>query len=418
MRVLNLAMEAALADVQKAWTEQRRVDNLPRLVAVKAGQLPTDVRERFLADALQGSGSLLDTHPPDQRRIDRAMRDAVPGIFDVDAPAAALFRGVEGLCKRATFDFYRGSMGDEVMGMSEVTVEEIAGVAEGSMADCQALERFTQGYFNSRNPLFLPNEAGRPADNVEGTLRELASVGEELARLLPGSQALFSSLQEQEQRLITLAQLAQVSKSRLKFKPGDFNLKSGTPEEINRVRGQTLSRKSDLMKQLTPLNDRLARRLTLALRLGQTPEISSRLAPAPDVAMRIAALAGLRDAFPSFRSLVESFESVSALFPHVEGNIHNEDLVGAIQTASSRWTTLLPGFVEKLAKVPFPFPGQDAPATMDRYVAGELPHAEDIGGWVQTVDGSIGRVYDLYGKIMGELVAVAEKVEGVVKTPA
>jgi Zn-dependent protease with chaperone function len=419
--VLTLAWQGALADLTEAWNTRRRVSNLPRLVSMKAAQIPTEIRERYLADMLRGRGSLLDTHPPDQRRIDRAMKENAPGIFALELPAPAIFRDFEGLAKRATFDFYRVSQGDEVLNKKEVSPEDLLGTPAEETADRQALERFTQGYFNSRNPLFLPNEAARPADDVAAALQEFAALGEDLARLLPGSQSLFSSLQEQEQKILRLSQLAQVSKSRLKFKPGDFDLKNGDPDEINRVRGQALSRRSELMKQLAPINERLARRLTLALRLVQSPEISARMpagAPAPDLLPpRITALLGLRDAFPSFRTLVESFESVAPLFPHVNENLHNESLIGTIQSASSRWTSLLPGFTEMLAKVPFPYPGLSPAATLDRYVAGDLPHAEDLGGWIRTVNESIEHVYGLYGKIMGELVAVAERVEGLVRTP-
>ncbi|HVE43205.1 MAG TPA: M48 family metallopeptidase [Planctomycetota bacterium] len=418
--VLTLAWQGALADLTEAWNTRRRVGNLPRLVSLKAQQIPTDVRERFLADMLRGRGSLLDTHPPDQHRIDRAIQANAAGIFELDLPASAIFRDFEGLAKRATFDFYRTAQGDEVLNKKEVTPEELLGTPAEEMADRQALERFTQGYFNSRNPFFLPNEAARPVEDVAAAVKEFTSLGEELARLLPGSQAQFSSLQEQEQRVLRLSQLAQVSRSKLKFKPGDFDLKSADPDEINRVRGQALSRRSDLMKQLAPINERLIRRLTLALRLVQSSEISARMAsdPLPDLLPRITALHGLRDAFPAFRTLVESFESVTPLFPHVNENLHNESLIGTIQSASSRWTSLLPGFAEKLTKVPFPYPGPSAAATLDRYVAGDLPHAEDLGAWIQTVNDSIDRVFGLYGKIMGELVALAEKVEVAVRPPA
>jgi Zn-dependent protease with chaperone function len=101
----------ALAALAKFYREGRLGDNLPRLIAIYSSQMPDDVLQEIQRRHERARTHLLDTHPCDRDRIANARRDGSPGIFHLQQPASSLFTDFDDVCRKATWDFFRGFLG-------------------------------------------------------------------------------------------------------------------------------------------------------------------------------------------------------------------------------------------------------------------------------------------------------------------
>ena len=171
--VLNLAHQGAIDTLSQSWTERRLGDDLPRLILAEHARIPDAARRELLDHHLKGKGSVFDTHPPDQRRIERAERTPSKGVFTIDLPAVELFRDFPGLSRRATSAFYREVLGKEFSEKNLVRAETMVAQESAARSDQDALARFFQDAVLPSAPLFVPDAAKTPAEDVEAAAREL-----------------------------------------------------------------------------------------------------------------------------------------------------------------------------------------------------------------------------------------------------
>ena len=419
--LLDLANQAAFSSLEDAWKDRRLADNLPRLVVAQHERIPKDLQERYLAERSQGKGNLFDTHPPDDRRLDAASRKPMAGVFDIDVPATALFRDFDAVARRATVDYYREALEEEITEKNLLSVEEITGRERAQAADQEAAARYFGGLFAASRPPFLPPEAATPPEDAAAAAAELRGARTELQGAAAEAVPITKDLVEQDERCTLLAQMELVAKAKLKFNPAEFGLKGSEPLTVKNARRSAEVKKQETERGLAEIQQRMVRRLTLAVRLAHAPEVASRLADADrspaEIGRQLEALAGLRDASDDLWRLADSFQAANLLLSNIEGNEENEAFIGEIKIAAGRWHKLLSALSGKLAAVPYPFDHAQGDLTVAQYAIEKIPSHEEIGDVISAAGEALDRLFGLQSRILGQLVALAEKVEAVVADP-
>src|SRR5260370_27488755 len=95
--LLQIAQSIAWQDTGVVLRECQLPDNMPALIAGRVGTIADESVDSIIAGALQQKTGRFDSHPCMSDRIASSRRFGTPGIFQLDAPATALFADFDGL---------------------------------------------------------------------------------------------------------------------------------------------------------------------------------------------------------------------------------------------------------------------------------------------------------------------------------
>jgi len=125
MRMLGAGHQVAVADLSLAFDSDKKVDNLPRLAALKASRFTDRERMEIMSYVEETNSSVFDTHPSDKERIRKAMEANTEASFSHTGPAEKLLREPDRLGKLVTLQWYR-SLGIHVTSDDLTPLEEFA----------------------------------------------------------------------------------------------------------------------------------------------------------------------------------------------------------------------------------------------------------------------------------------------------
>ncbi len=114
LRLLSAAHAGVMDVMYQIFLKGHLADNMAMLGEHMMNTMPTDVREKLKRSVREEKTGLLDTHPSDQARIERAEQSGENGVFVLEVPARELLRHYEALCKNVTWDFYRDHLGNQI----------------------------------------------------------------------------------------------------------------------------------------------------------------------------------------------------------------------------------------------------------------------------------------------------------------
>lgn len=107
VRILAVGHELAVRDLSAALDGDKKVDNLPRLAAIKTAKLSESDRKRIVDSIEEVNTSVFDTHPTDRARLRKALEADLPPQFTLDGPAEKLLCEIDRLSQLATLQWYR-----------------------------------------------------------------------------------------------------------------------------------------------------------------------------------------------------------------------------------------------------------------------------------------------------------------------
>ncbi len=125
MRMLGAGHQIAVADLSLAFDSDKKVDNLPKLAALKASRFTDRERKEIMSYVEETNTSVFDTHPSDKERIRKAMEANAEANFSHTGPAEKLLREPDRLGKLVTLQWYR-SLGIHVTPDDLMPLEEFA----------------------------------------------------------------------------------------------------------------------------------------------------------------------------------------------------------------------------------------------------------------------------------------------------
>ncbi len=112
LHVLGAALGHSYKEMRVGWNLNKRLpENFPGYLMNHLSKLPPATRAKLEDTAGMGKTSVFDTHPSDGDRIRQARRAGEPGVFDLNAPAAALFTNFDALAKQVTCLHYEDDLG-------------------------------------------------------------------------------------------------------------------------------------------------------------------------------------------------------------------------------------------------------------------------------------------------------------------
>jgi len=415
---LNLASEAAHAELESSWRERRLPDDFPRLTGIEAAKIPGPLLAAVVDARRSRRAGLFDTHPADGERIARAQAEGPEGIFLLGGPATDLFRDFDALAKAATFDYYRSILGREVTREQLYTISEAVLNGEVRREGDEAFDRFFLGGLGPMQALPLPpSYPGVPAD-PKSEKRELIEARRAMERARAGGEpsGSWDDLQGRAAQAEAAVLLLRAGKA---IQASGFGLVRATLPAAESARDAAEGAIQEHSKALGPFEEAAARRLSAALGLLQVEAVAARV---PDGrALRdeasalypCAAALGGRIA-PELGSLARSIHATALLIGKFqEGkNEKDEPMINAILRGGRRVHERLTELKWKLGDaIPYPFEHAREGVTLGRYALPELPDPGDIGAMIRVGGEAQDRLIVLQHRILGRLAVTAEAVE-------
>ena len=111
LQVLNASYGKMIPSIVNAALQQKTVKDLPKSILEKTKGLEPMMVQEILKLSHGRKTGLLDTHPSDAQRIEKAREASAEGVFHCTAPASILFSNYQMTSESITDDFYRNEFG-------------------------------------------------------------------------------------------------------------------------------------------------------------------------------------------------------------------------------------------------------------------------------------------------------------------
>lgn len=126
-------------------SRKQLVDNFTLFTTGQVKLLKPEVRKAVRAHLSEDKSEWYETHPAPKDRIRVVEEAARPGVFTLDAPATALFRDFDGLCRTTTRKHYRQVLGRPVKETELTSAEMLVDELEETSQGLAATRRFVGG---------------------------------------------------------------------------------------------------------------------------------------------------------------------------------------------------------------------------------------------------------------------------------
>ena len=232
LAVLDAAAYSANWDLERTWREGKLGDNFPQLIVANLAQLPQETQRNAVAAAMKATVGMYADHPSMADRIHRAEAAAESGVFDLDMPAADLFRDFEGVCRAASMAFYRENLGQELAADLLISTTEVLTRSRALRAIHEARGRYFGRVFDG--PYWLTLDRAPLADPAAELRAAAAEWQAGHGRIMSS----FDALAAARERRDVLKQAHCFVQSGLRIKSGDFGLPDGASSTVSEALGQ------------------------------------------------------------------------------------------------------------------------------------------------------------------------------------
>jgi len=405
---LNIAYSRALETLQEQWKERRLVDNLPRMIVANRRQAGRSIGlevERRIAQQAEGRFS---THPTSRQRIAHALREKGVGVFASDLPAAVLFSDVEALERRVSLALYQQQFGSQVKSQYLVAREDIEARQERIEAEGASLDR----YFQCPDPLKglpLPSRLPPPPTDPAVAAKQLAAARRAHSNRNEDHARAATRYAEAAEARFVARQAQVLLETGFLLRPGQFGLTDGTLQSALDAAEEAAQRMRSLGGELTGFEEKETGRLLLALSLLETPAEAERL---------LACAALLGEKFSALFNLRETARVLDILGLQVKPDRANPRLGAAIQDHFGLLLEQLKELHRGLRCAEYPFDHAEPEITLARFVIPAMPPANDYGGLIGATEQAVQRMNEVYERLLGCLIWLAEQGEATFASPA
>ena len=147
---LGVAFQVSHDQLAQAWEDKKLVDNLPRLIAHNAQQLPEELDHAILTQMRETRTQVYDSHPSDNERIDNAMAQQAKGIFELDRESWDLLKSFDSLAKQVSNQYYANELGLEFDRNKLIDVNQVVQITQENEKQQEAYHE----YFKDMAPIF------------------------------------------------------------------------------------------------------------------------------------------------------------------------------------------------------------------------------------------------------------------------
>jgi hypothetical protein len=378
----------------ESWKNLRLPENLPGFISLSAGDIPSDLRQKFDESMARKKTRIFDTHPCDADRVRAAETMSQPGIFHLTEPAAHLFNDFTGLSKAATRFHYEHQLELRITEHNLVAHESLVRESRDQADAEQSLRQYFFGVKWVFRPILVSAEIPPPASaaNLVENLKHARLAMEESKPAVEKALAEYEQAETLYQRgLNALLQSSQ------------------------QATGMAAATQQSLIPTLEAFENHARTRLNCALQLLRNPDLSGKISDGALLQREAAQLTvvsarlgrvfvplqELSRKFGAFASALQSLRQ-PALAPRAERRVN--ELSPPLKEMIKEIRTLIEG-------VPYPFPHPREGLTLDEFARNDIPATHKLNALYNDCHCHLSRLLPLYQRVLGRLTFIALKVE-------
>lgn len=415
MDTLVLAARAAYFDMMYAWEEQRLVDDYPKYILAKAGQVEKDNGATEEQSGKKEKTGFFDTHYAVADRIKKVAKEDTDGILNINAPGVALFKDPESLSKQATLAHHKAVILEDISPDDLIAADRFLEQQSAIDREAKSGHRFFGETLNAFRPLHLSDLtwSGQKEElDLQQLKKELDRKKQFMEKMYEDAKATNNRWGEvrveklEVQQKIGLLILKETNTSL------DFGSdKEKAKEKLEALRGEELK----IVEKITDYESQVLSRLKIDLLLLNCPRIADRITDIEDLKNRLEPvlkvtkfLMPLGKIINRLRENYVEAENFDKLHGKLSGvRAYDEKLTDFHETLKKNYEEL-----NKTCKeITYPYEHVKSPITLDKFlIDGEIT---DLG-FLEIVSLTIiviNRYTDFYFRVMGTLSNVAETVE-------
>ena len=246
--ILQLGAQLAWQDAAKDWSVRRLPEDFAVLATMRSGYLPDETKDEIGKETLAQTTGRWDTHPCATDRIANVQSMGSCGMFDLDGPAAQVFRDLAVLCREATRHHYETRLGIPVGSARLVSGHETVVSTEAA----REFDRAATQLFHA-SPEFWSRWFRLPAGDPQ--VRELTDERDSTLELAASAFDYAS-----EMNLLHYAALT-VAGSGVPVTPGSFRLNGADLASIQDEEARSTRNLEEMTDQYNRSSEAIARRI-------------------------------------------------------------------------------------------------------------------------------------------------------------
>lgn len=396
-------------------------DDIPALIAAESRRVDAGTMAKATEQRIRSSTKLFDSHPSDAARIAAVGRLRAPyapdGVVRVEAPAAALFHEVDGLCKVVTVAEYRERLGGRLDHMQLQPTEIV--VKRGAVDDKLAatMERYFGTPIHAQRPFPIRTPSLAPPAELERAAAALAELRDRQRAAARVAKQAIDEFHAARGRVLAAMRGQMLLSAGLSFRRADFGFEPETPAVASALERATAEQEF-AAERLDEFERASADRVVAALALGLHDAVRTALKNADDVASIAArlppVLVTLNDAHHELLQMHTAWCVLEVLLDRARGGVRSQRFGNAIVSAAQDLHASIVRLKRSLDAETYPFATRGEATPLGEVIVGPVPSAENIAALAGCVQGSLDRCTDLRNQILGRLALAAEAVERVV----
>ncbi|WP_455366181.1 M48 family metalloprotease [Kaarinaea lacus] len=413
---LGVAFQVSHDQLAQAWEDKKLVDNLPRLIAHNATQLPDELDRALLSQIQEAKTQVYDSHPSDNERIDNAMRQQAKGIFSLARESRDLFKSFDAIAKQVSYAYYAHELGLEVDKNKLVDVNQVVQITKENEKQQEAYHQ----YFRDMAPVFeLPisvNIFDTSKVDWDELLDQYQGINDQIVEQIAPRRKLMTQANESYDKYQKLLAIDIFRDCGFVMFPEWFGMDEQTfakyREMIPKLE-QTWQQSMEQLQHMFALNDQ---RLSIALTLLNHPILMERN---PDHAQHLKARNRLSLLINNFKRNAEYVTDFEFAYFKLDALLSCAPLMGQKPDAMS---TVMNGLLENiqqsydqltaaLGRLDYPFVAEGEHLTIADYIADFLPHknhcASDLQYYMQCGEITLEKLEFIYARIISGLANIA-----------
>lgn len=410
IRRLGLGGSVAFGELGELWRDKRLVDDYPGFVLQRRHHLAREIDTELGRHAAEKT-RWFDTHPSHADRDAAARALDLPGLFQGDAPASALFHQFDELCREATAHYYREALELEFEPGALLPTTAAARPGQEASTANDALTRLAGSALTLDRPLLWTEadlKQAPPTPDPAALCQHFAALRAELDRLRPEAEKASQQWLELRDRWLLARTGREFILARVDIPPEAFGL-------AQRDAADATARIAALARELEATPPALAAYESALHRWGMLVAGTARMfadSLPGDLAARIAEtgrrLTDYRPwlrAFPQWSAEQRIF-ALGARYERVLDAQRNYTLLGQQCERNRALAAEAPSLV---AGLPWPLAPEHAPRTAKE----QLERAVENQAPAQHLLILLNLISELYFHSVGRLAAQGEELEAV-----
>lgn len=332
-------------------------------------------------------------------------------MFHLSAPPTELFAEFNELSKTVTRHRYKEELQLEFTEQNLMSAQDIVRESAASIQADGLVRKYFGGVDVNLKPLLGCGDLApiAPEVNVPKEWSEALALTDSVR---PEAEKLSAACLEQHAALVKFTTANILAVAGFKFNPEAVGLPvhlTSLTEIENaawKARQQACAAIGERLKQLDPFLDALGRRITLALRWGQSDP--ARAKSTADIAALVAAVGAQ---IPGAHEIGSQLNAFAALAQNRQNHPRPAQLDEVLAELVKRFQSFTGPIQERLKTFLYPFPHARGQLTVAEYARFEKPADHEWVRAYQDANAHVERLFALHYRLIGQILARADAVE-------